>query len=283
MNPSAPNPPAPASAISVENLRCGYDGRTVLDKIDFTVPRGQIFYIVGGSGCGKSTLLKHMIGLHHPSAGRVSYFGEDFTHAPVARRREILQTFGVLYQSAALWSSLTLRENVSLPLEEYTTLAKRERDLVVAHKLAQVNLGGYEDYYPSEISGGMKKRAGLARALALDPQIIFLDEPSAGLDPVTSRNLDDLLLTIRDNLGATLVIVSHELGSIFGIAERILMLDREARGVIADGPPRQLAATSPDPRVRDFLQRDPAPQSAAIPIPRSPFHNPQPAIHISHP
>lgn len=248
-----------AAAISVENLRCGYDGNIVLDKVGFTVPKGQIFYIVGGSGCGKSTLLKHMTGLHQPDAGCVSYFGEDFTNAPSARRREILKTFGVLYQSAALWSSLTLRENIALPLEEYTTLTKRERELVVAHKLAQVNLNGFEDYYPSEISGGMKKRAGLARALALDPRIVFFDEPSAGLDPVTSRNLDDLLLSIRDDLGTTLVIVSHELGSIFSIAERILMLDRDTRGVIADGPPRQLAATSPDPRVRDFLQRGKSP------------------------
>ncbi len=252
MNTNATTPPA---AIAVEGLRCAYDGRVVLDNISFSVPRGQIFFIVGGSGCGKSTLLKHMIGLHQPAGGRVGYFGEDFTGAPAARRREIMKTFGVLYQSAALWSSLTLRENVALPLEEYTALTRPERELVVAHKLAQVGLSGFEDYYPAEISGGMKKRAGLARALALDPQIIFLDEPSAGLDPVTSRNLDGLLLSVRENLGATLVIVSHELESIHGIADRIIMLDRDARGAIADGHPRQLVHNSPDPRVRDFLQR----------------------------
>lgn len=251
MSAAADNPPA----IDVQGLQCGYDGNVVLQNVSFTVSRGELFFIIGGSGCGKSTLLKHMIGLYRPLAGKVAYFGRDFTHADTAARKEVLKHFGVLYQSAALWSSLTLRENVALPLEEYTTLSKRERDELVALKLAQVGLNGYEDYFPSEISGGMKKRAGLARALALDPAIVFFDEPSAGLDPVTSRKLDELILQIRSTLRTTMVIVSHELESIFGIADRVILLERGAKGIIAEGPPRELAEKSPDPRVREFLQR----------------------------
>lgn len=242
-------------AIDVQGLQCGYDGKVVLQNVTFSVQRGELFFIIGGSGCGKSTLLKHMIGLYRPTAGRVAYFGQDFTQADLAARKDVLKHFGVLYQSAALWSSLTLRENVSLPLEEYTTLSKRERNELIALKLAQVGLSGYEDYYPAEISGGMKKRAGLARALALDPAIVFFDEPSAGLDPVTSRKLDDLILQIRSTLRTTMVIVSHELESIFGIADRVILLEREAKGIIAEGAPRELAEKSPDPRVREFLQR----------------------------
>jgi phospholipid/cholesterol/gamma-HCH transport system ATP-binding protein len=196
-----------------------------------------------------------MIGLHQPMAGSVKYFGEDFGAADPARRRELLKGFGVLYQSGALWSSLTVRDNVALPLVEHTDLNRREREEIVALKLAQVGLTGYEDHFPSEISGGMKKRAGLARALALDPAIVFFDEPSAGLDPVTSRKLDELVLQIREMLGTTLVIVSHELDSIFGIADRVIMLEREAKGVIAEGAPKELAANSDDPRVREFLHR----------------------------
>jgi phospholipid/cholesterol/gamma-HCH transport system ATP-binding protein len=242
-------------AIDVAGLQCGYDGAVILQEVSFAVKPGEIFFVIGGSGCGKSTLLRHMIGLHRPLAGTVKYFGEDFGGADPARRREMLKGFGVLYQSGALWSSLTLRENVALPLEEHTELSRREREEIVALKLAQVGLTGYENHFPSEISGGMKKRAGLARALALDPAIVFFDEPSAGLDPVTSRKLDELILQIRDMLGTTLVIVSHELDSIFGIADRVIMLEREAKGIIAEGPPKQLALTSEDPRVREFLQR----------------------------
>lgn len=243
------------SAIDVQGLQCGYDGTVVLTNVTFQVQRGELFFIIGGSGCGKSTLLKHMIGLYRPTAGKVAYFGKNFTDADPAARKQVLKHFGVLYQSAALWSSLTVRENVSLPLEEYTTLSKSERNELIALKLAQVGLGGYEDYYPSELSGGMKKRAGLARALALDPAIVFFDEPSAGLDPVTSRKLDDLILQIRSTLHTTMVIVSHELESIFGIADRVILLERETKGIIAEGPPRELAEKSPDPRVREFLQR----------------------------
>ncbi len=246
-------------AIEVNDLTCGYGGPPILEELNFSVSRGEIFFVIGGSGCGKSTLLRNLIGLQRPQAGGVRFFGESFTEADAMRRRELLRTFGVLYQSAALWSSLSLRENVALPLEEYTALNRRERDELAALKLAQVGLTGYEDYYPAEISGGMKKRAGLARALALDPDIVFFDEPSAGLDPVTSRSLDELILGLRSTLGTTCVVVSHELDSVFAIADRIIMLDKQARGIIAEGDPRLLARDSDDPRVREFLHRgDPA-------------------------
>jgi phospholipid/cholesterol/gamma-HCH transport system ATP-binding protein len=247
--------PTQAPAVEASHLKCGYDGNVILEDVSFTIPRGELFFIIGGSGCGKSTLLKHMIGLYQPMAGSVRYFGEDFTRTDAIRRKQMLKHFGVLYQSSALWSSLTLRENVSLPLEEYTVLSRRERNELVALKLAQVGLSGYEDHYPSEISGGMKKRAGLARALALDPSVVFFDEPSAGLDPVTSRKLDELVLQIRETLGTTMVIVSHELESIFGIADRVILLHRDVKGIIAEGPPRELAQKSSDPRVREFLHR----------------------------
>ena len=210
---------------------------------------GEIFFIIGGSGCGKSTLLRHLVGLNRPTAGDVRFFGDSFLEADAVQRRNLLRRFGVLYQSGALWSSLTLLENVGLPLEEYTTLTASERAELAAFKLSQVGLAGYENYYPSEISGGMKKRAGLARALA------FFDEPSAGLDPITSRKLDELILQVRELLGTTCVVVSHELDSIFSVADRVLMLDKTARGAIALGDPRELAVSSPDERVREFLQR----------------------------
>jgi phospholipid/cholesterol/gamma-HCH transport system ATP-binding protein len=242
-------------AIEVTHLKCGYDGRLVLKDVSFSVRSGEIFFVIGGSGCGKSTLLRNLIGIHAPLAGSVSFFGESFSAGNTRRRREFLKTFGVLYQGGALWTSLTLRQNVELPLEEYTTLTRREREELATLKLAQVGLAGSEDYYPAEISGGMKKRAGLARALALDPAILFLDEPSAGLDPVTSRRLDELVSEIRERLGTTMVVVSHELASIFSIADRVIMLDREEQGIIAEGPPRELAANSRDPRVLEFLHR----------------------------
>lgn len=248
-----PSPKTPA--IAVENLECGYDGCVLLHDVSFTVAPGELFFVIGGSGCGKSTLLKHLVGLQRPTAGTIRYFGESFNDAEPSRRRELLRTFGVLYQNSALWSSLTLRENITLPLEEYTSLNKRERNELAALRLAQVQLTGYEDFYPSEISGGMRKRAGLARALTLDPAIVFFDEPSAGLDPVTSRKLDELVTQIRDTLGTTMVIVSHELDSIFSIADRVIMLGREARGIIAEGDPRTLLETSRDPVVQEFLRR----------------------------
>ncbi len=244
-------------AIEVENLECGYDGEPVLKNVSFTVAHGEIFFIIGGSGCGKSTLLRHLVGLNQPTAGEVKFFGRSFTGADPAARRQVLRSFGMLFQSGALWSSLTLRQNVALPLEEYTKLSRLEIDEVASYKLAQVGLTGFEDYYPAEISGGMKKRAGLARALALDPQIVFFDEPSAGLDPVTSRHLDELIRTVRDTFGTTIVVVSHELASIFSIADRVMMLDKGERGVIAQGPPMRLARESRDERVTEFLRRGP--------------------------
>ncbi|PTX97888.1 ATP-binding cassette domain-containing protein [Opitutus sp. ER46] len=256
-----PNPPA-VPAIQVNQLTAGYDGRVVLQDVSFAVQPGEVFFIIGGSGCGKSTLLRHMIGLHPLRGGDVTFFGDSFTQADAATRRARLKTFGVLFQSGALWSSLTLRQNVALPLEEYTTLSRREIDDLASFKLGQVGLGGFEDYFPAEISGGMKKRAGLARALALDPAIVFFDEPSAGLDPVTSRKMDELILQVRDTFGTTIVVVSHELQSIYGIADRVIMLDREAKGIIAQGRPRELVATSRDPRVTEFL-RFALPETAA--------------------
>ncbi len=242
-------------AITAAGLECGYEGKVLLKGLNFEVKRGEVFFIIGGSGCGKSTLLRHLIGLRAPTAGSVEFFGECFNLAGPDRQREMLKRIGVLYQGGALWSSLTLLENVMLPLAEYTPLSLPEREELAAMKLAQVGLTGYETYFPDEISGGMKKRAGLARALALDPAIVFFDEPSAGLDPLTSRKLDELIINLRDLLGMTCVVVSHELASIFAIADRVIMLDKNAKGVIASGDPRELVKNSPDPRVREFLGR----------------------------
>lgn len=241
------------NAIAVQGLECRQGGRTILHDVSFTVARGELFFVIGGSGCGKSTLLKHMIGLLPVAAGSVAYFGRDFTSAAPAERRDMQKSFGVSYQYGALWSSMTLAENVALPLQEYTKLNAAERREIVRWKLAQVGLSGCEDQFPSEVSGGMRKRAAIARALALDPPILFFDEPAAGLDPITSRSLDRLILEIRDNLHTTMVIVSHELASIHGIADRAILLHRDVQGIIADGPPRRMLAESTDPRVREFL------------------------------
>lgn len=255
---SSPTSPKPARVeesplIEVRGLECRYDEEVVLRDINFSVARGEIFFVIGGSGCGKSTLLRHLVGLQAPAAGTIHYAGQDFLQQGASERRRMLRTFGVLFQSGALWSSLTLRENVSLPLEIHTRLSRREREELVALKLSQVGLGEFGDYYPSEISGGMRKRAGLARALALDPAIVFFDEPSAGLDPITARQMDDLIQRMRELFGTTMVIVSHDLRSIFRLADRIALLDRDARGIIATGTPQQLREESDDPRVRAFL------------------------------
>ena len=242
-------------AIKATDLACGYDGVPIMENLNFEVRPGEIFFICGGSGCGKSTLLRHLIGLQPAITGDIEVFGESFVKATTERRRTLLKNFGVLYQGSALWSSLTLEENIMLPLEEYTGLSKRDREQVACLKLSQVGLTGFADYYPSEISGGMKKRAGLARALALDPQIVFFDEPSAGLDPITSRELDELIERVASEQGTTCVIVSHELASIFSIGHRVILLEKQARTIIAEGPPKELAAKSKDSRVLEFLHR----------------------------
>jgi phospholipid/cholesterol/gamma-HCH transport system ATP-binding protein len=254
-NAARPGADSTAPVIEVDGLECRFGDTMVLSGITFAVREGELFFVIGGSGCGKTTLLRHLIGLLKPVRGTVRYFGENFTDADRTARRGLLKTFGVLYQSSALWSSMTLGENIALPLEQYTTLSRREREEIVTLKLTQVGLAGFEDYFPAELSGGMRKRAGLARALALDPRIVFFDEPSAGLDPVISRKLDELILQIRETLGTTMVIVSHELASIYALADRLIMLDAGAQGIIAEGRPRELAAASGDPRVRDFLTR----------------------------
>jgi phospholipid/cholesterol/gamma-HCH transport system ATP-binding protein len=236
-----------------------YGSFELLRDLSFDIGRGDIFIIMGGSGSGKSTLLRHMIGLREPVRGEVLYGDVSFTAAGRDVRERILRRCGVLYQRGALWSSLTLSENVALPLEQYTELGSGEIREVAALKLALVGLKGFEDYYPSEISGGMQKRAGLARAMALDPEVLYFDEPSAGLDPISSRLLDELILELRASLGATVVVVTHELASIFAIGDNGVFLDGESRTMIAQGDPRELRDRCDDPRVRRFLTRGAAP------------------------
>ena len=241
--------------IEVKDLQMSYGSFVVMQKINFAVERGQIFIIMGGSGCGKSTLLKHLIGLKNPSQGQIFYNGKDFIRLIDDEKHKILRTFGVLYQGGALWGSMTLEENVSLPLQEYTDLSAKRIKEIVSLKLALVGLSGFESFYPSEISGGMRKRAGLARAIALDPEILFFDEPSAGLDPLSSKRLDDLILELRDSLGTTVVVVTHELASIFAIADTAIFLDAETRTMLAHGNPKELLANPPAPKIRSFLLR----------------------------
>jgi phospholipid/cholesterol/gamma-HCH transport system ATP-binding protein len=242
-------------AITVRDLTMAYGDFVLQHDLNFTVGVGDIFVIMGGSGCGKSTLLRHMIGLNEPKTGDVLYGDESFTRASPERRTQMLRRIGVLYQSGALWSSMTLVENVALPLSQFTDLSPRDIEEVARLKLALVGLAGFEDYLPSEISGGMQKRAGLARAMALDPGILFFDEPGAGLDPISSRLLDDLIVELSNSLGATIVVVTHELASIFAIATNSIFLDAESRTMIAMGVPSDLRDNSPDPRVRRFLMR----------------------------
>ncbi|MFZ2062194.1 MAG: ATP-binding cassette domain-containing protein [Candidatus Binatus sp.] len=241
--------------ITVKDLTMAYGTYVLMKDISFTVNHGDIFIIMGGSGSGKSTLLRHMLGLIEPAKGEIWYGDFNFTKAEPEQREEMLRHFGVLYQSGALWSSMTLAENVGLPLGEFTDLSDEEIREVASLKLALVGLKGFEDYYPSQISGGMQKRAGLARAIALDPEILFFDEPSAGLDPISSRLLDDLILELRDNLGATIVVVTHELASIFTIGNNSIFLDAESKTVIAHGDPKDLLRNCKDHRVRTFLTR----------------------------
>ena len=241
--------------IEVHDLTMAYGSFIIQRDLTFTVRRGDIFIIMGGSGCGKSTLLKHLIGLKAPAQGAVLYNGQNLWTAEPEERERLMRRFGILYQKGALWSSLTLVENVALPLEQYTDLSSSQIREIASLKLALVGLAGFEDYYPSEISGGMQKRAGLARAMALDPDILFFDEPSAGLDPISSRLLDDLILELRDSLGATVVVVTHELASIFAIGTNSVFLDSDSKTMIAQGDPKVLRAESRDPTVRQFLTR----------------------------
>ena len=246
---------APAAAVAVRGVDIGYDGFAVQHDLDFEVAPGRVFVIMGESGCGKSTLLHAMIGLLEPLRGDVLLHGVSLWQADDAERGRLLRRFGVLYQSGALWSSMTLSENVGLPLEEFTALTASQVREMAALKLALVGLAGFEDFYPSDISGGMRKRAGLARAMALDPDILFLDEPSAGLDPVSARRLDDLILELRDSFGCTVVVVTHELASIFAIGDDAVYLDARSRTMTARGNPRTLLAESTDPAVQAFLTR----------------------------
>jgi phospholipid/cholesterol/gamma-HCH transport system ATP-binding protein len=241
--------------ITVTDLTMAYGDFVIQHDLSFAIDRGDVFIIMGGSGCGKSTLLKHLIGLQKPAKGEVFYDTINFWQTDTDERTLIMRRIGVLYQSGALFSSLTLSENIALPLTEFTGMDRAEVQDIVSYKLALVGLAGFEEYYPSEISGGMQKRAGLARAMAMDPEMLFFDEPSAGLDPVSARLLDDLIINLRDTLGTTIVVVTHELASIFAIGNNSVFLDTETKTMLATGAPKKLLAESTNPKIIQFLTR----------------------------
>ncbi len=244
--------------ISVRGLTVRYGENTILEDVDLEVFKGEILVIAGGSGCGKSTLLKHVMGLSKPSAGRVVINDVDITTTDYDMLTRLRKGIGMLFQSSALFGSMTISENVSLPLETFTDLSHETITLIMRMKLGMVGLAGYENHFPAELSGGMQKRAGIARAMAMDPGILFFDEPSAGLDPITAAGLDRLIKSINESMGTTMVIVTHELASIFAVAQRIIMLDRSKKGIIAEGDPWELKEKSADPLVRNFFNRQPA-------------------------
>jgi phospholipid/cholesterol/gamma-HCH transport system ATP-binding protein len=241
--------------ITLQDVTMAYGDFVIQHDLNFTINRGDVFIIMGGSGCGKSTILRGLIGLKEPAKGKVLYEGTSFWDTDPGERELMMRRFGVSYQAGALWSSMTLAENASLPLQEYTDLNPTQIREVVSFKLSLVGLAGFEDFYPSEISGGMQKRAALARAMALDPEVLFFDEPSAGLDPISARLLDDLILELRDSLGATIVVVTHELASIFTIGNNSVFLDAETRTMLETGDPKKMRDESPIPKVRNFLSR----------------------------
>ena len=247
---------AEETVIEVRDLAIGYEDRTVLHDLNFAVRHGEIFFIMGDSGCGKSTLLKHLIGLYRPKHGEIKLYGRSMVNADTEERKQLMRRFGVTYQGGALFGSMTVGENVAFPLREFTKMSEAEIAATVKEKLRLVDLDGFENFLPGELSGGMKKRAGLARSLALDPELLFFDEPSAGLDPLSSAALDRLIRKLRDQIGATVVIVSHELDSIFSIADRAILLSKKTGTMAAIGNPYELRRDSQNPWVRQFLSRD---------------------------
>lgn len=245
---------SPTPIVRVENLQIGYADRVVQRQLNFDIQRGEILVLMGGSGCGKSTLLRHLIGLQRPQAGHIRYGDVDLADASEDELGKVRRQFGVMFQSGALWSSMTVGENVMLPLREYTQLNADQIEIVARFKLAMVGLASAFDAAPSDLSGGMRKRAAIARAMALDAPLLYLDEPSAGLDPITSARLDDLILNLRDHLGSTIVMVTHELDSIFAVADRALFLDAKEKTMTALDSPRALLECGPE-EVRHFLRR----------------------------